>query len=128
MAVATLAQQRAKHAWDAVQNAKTSRGADFEKKFADPAKKMPARIRACGLGQTVAFMRTKEGADVLAAVAGWCHQRGLTKEPGEKPLLIQFNNGTANDLRMLTAEALAYLEWLVRFADGERPPKEKGKQ
>lgn len=118
MASKTLAQQRAQHAWDAVQQA--LKRPDFEKRFADPAKKMPARIRASGLGQTIAFMRAKEGGDVLKAVAGWCHQSGLIQESGEEGLLIQFKDGTAADLRQLTAEALAYLEWLVRFADAAR--------
>jgi CRISPR-associated protein Cmr5 len=118
MALATLAQQRARHAWDEVQKAK--KRPEFEKRFADPAKKMPARVRASGLGQTIAFMRAKEGGDVLKAVAGWCHQFKLTKEPNEDSLLIQFKDGSAADLRQLTAEALAYLEWLVRFADAER--------
>ena len=121
MALETLAQQRAKHAWDEVQ--KATKRTEFEKRFADPAKKMPARIRASGLGQTVAFMRAKEGGDVLKAVAGWCHQFQLTKEPTEESLLIQFKDGTAADLRQLTAEALAYLEWLVRFADAARKDK-----
>ncbi len=118
MALKTLAQQRAQHAWDVVQQALER--PDFEKRFANPAKKMPARVRSSGLGQTVAFMRAKEGGDVLKAVAGWCHQYGLIKECSEEGLLIQFKDGTAADLRYLTGEALAYLEWLVRFADAER--------
>jgi CRISPR-associated protein Cmr5 len=121
MALKTLAQQRARHAWDVVQQA--LKRPDFEKRFADPAKKMPARVRASGLGQTIAFMRAKEGGDVLNAVAGWCHQSGLMKESSEDGLLIQFKDGTAADLRQLTAEALAYLEWLVRFADAARKDK-----
>ena len=118
MPLETLAQQRARHAWDEVQKAK--KRSDFEKRFADPAKKMSARIRASGLGQTVAFMRAKEGGDVLKALADWCHRRGVAKDAGEDALLIQFKDGNAADLRYLTAEALAYLEWLVRFADAER--------
>jgi CRISPR-associated protein Cmr5 len=121
MALETLTQQRARHAWDEVQ--KAMKRPEFEKRFADPAKKMSARIRAAGLGQTVAFMRAKEGGDVLKAVAGWCHQFKLTKESSEESLLLQFKDGTAADLRQLTAETLAYLEWLVRFADAERRGK-----
>lgn len=118
MALVSLSQQRAKHAWEAIQ--KASQRSDFGKAFADPAKKMPARIRASGLGQTVAFMRAKEGGEVLKVVTDWCHLRKLTKESGEDSLMIQFNDGTADDLRLLTAEALAYLEWLVRFSDAAR--------
>jgi CRISPR type III-B/RAMP module-associated protein Cmr5 len=120
MALATLAQQRAKHAWAEVE--KAFQRPDFEKRFADPAKKMPARIRASGLGQTVAFMRAKEGSDVLNAVESWC-LRDTPKEARTDALMAQFKDGDATHLRHLTAEALGYLEWLVRFADGKRKGK-----
>ena len=121
MPLETLAQQRAKHAWEEVQKAK--RRPEFEKRFADPAKRMPARIRASGLGQTVAFMRAKEGGEVLNALTDWCHRKGVVEQSSEDALLIDFKDGNAADLRYLTAEALAYLEWLVRFADAERKDK-----
>jgi CRISPR-associated protein Cmr5 len=119
MAVRTLGQERAQHAWEAVQAAKEGLGGEFKERFATPAKKMPARVRTSGLGQTVAFMRLKEGAEVVKAVADWCRRRGLIgKAGGEEELLERFRKGTAADVRQLTAETLAYLEWLVRFADG----------
>ena len=117
MALTTLAQQRAKHAWDEVEKAYNKPG--FKDEFARPAKKMQARIRASGLGQTIAFMRAKrEGSDVLNAVESWC-LRGTPKEARAGGLMIQFNDGDVARLRYLTADALAYLEWLVRFADGK---------
>lgn len=118
MALVSLSQQRAKHAWEAVQRA--SQRSDFGKAFADPAKKMPARIRASGLGQTVAFMRAKEGGEVLKVVTDWCHRTGAITQSTEDALIIQFKDGDAAQLRQLTAEALAYLEWLVRFSDAAR--------
>lgn len=147
MAPQTLAQQRARHAWDEVQEGKkrlatecreelARKGkrlspADLEKaelkkfddKFAGPAKKMPIRIRASGLGQTVAFMCAKEGGEVVAALTAWCRQRELINQASDDALMIQFKDGTAADLRQLTAEALAYLEWLVRFADAAKGGK-----
>jgi CRISPR-associated protein Cmr5 len=144
MTLVSLSQLRAKHAWDAVQEAKVRTAAQcreelkgkgrvssaedlenaerelFEKKFADPAKKMPARIRASGLGQTVAFMRAKEGGEVLKVVTDWCHRTGIITQATEDALMIQFKDGDAAQLRQLTGEALAYLEWLVRFADAAR--------
>jgi CRISPR-associated protein Cmr5 len=122
MALATFAQQRAQHAWDEVQKA-AARPDEFEKKFADPAKKMPVRIRASGLGQTAAFMRVKEGDAVLGAVTRWCHLAGVLADSSTDSLLIQFKDGDVAQLRHLTAEVLAYLEWLVRFADGKRKGK-----
>lgn len=129
MAVQTLGQQRSRHAWEAVQDVKGRLGGDFEKNFADRAKKMPARIRTSGLGQTVAYMRAKrEGLEVLQAVASWCHKQGLVKSADSTALLMQFNSGSAAELRMLTGEVMAYLEWLVRFADAESEKKQKEKK
>lgn len=117
MALTALAQQRAKHAWDEVEKACNKPG--FKDEFARPAKKMQARIRASGLGQTVAFMQAKgEGSDVLKAVETWC-LRDTPKEARADGLMVQFKDGDVGRLRQLTADALAYLEWLVRFADGK---------
>ena len=117
MALQTLAQQRAKHAWNAVERARTL--ADFDKEFVDPAKKMPVRIRTSGLGQTIAYLRAKkEAAQVRGALADWCHKRGLIPRNHEDELLVQFKDGSAASLWQFTAEALAYLEWL----QGSRMP------
>jgi hypothetical protein len=65
-------------------------------------------------------MRAKEGGEVLKVVTDWCHRTGIITQATEDALMIQFKDGDAAQLRQLTGEALAYLEWLVRFADAAR--------
>lgn len=117
MALRTLAQERARHAWEQVGKAWQKAGADFEQQVADPARKIPMRIRNAGLGQTVAYLRAKDEApEVVRALSAWCHSRGLITRNDPEEFLIQFKDGPAAKLRLLTAEVLAYLEWYVRFA------------
>lgn len=128
MGIRTLGQMRAEHAWNMVDDSKARLGPVFDKDFADAAKKMPMRIRASGLGQTLAFLRAKNQAQaVMEAMTGWCKQRGIGAG-GEAGLLDVFRKGDAAELRRATAECLSYLEWLVRFADARREKKSGGTQ
>jgi CRISPR-associated protein Cmr5 len=109
----TLEQKRAAHAWDWVQKV----GAKEKEEFDTQAKKLPARILASGLGQALAFLAAKELAPTLQdALNDWIAQR-RTPPDGERRLLVRIIKGDADFLRFATAEALAYLQWLVRFAD-----------
>ena len=121
MATKTLGQQRAAHAWEAVERAARAMGDNFAKEFGDRAKKMPMQIRASGLGQVVAFLRAKGYAEgVRGALAGWLSVQKITRSDSPDALMELFRNGTAADLRRATAESLAYLEWLMRFADARK--------
>jgi CRISPR-associated protein Cmr5 len=130
----TIDQRRAKHAWEAVQAAKELKEAD-RKKFGNHARKLPTRIMAAGLGQALAFLYAKGYADLLLrAIGEWVLRRpdkGLSEgaaKPGgkddkrkrEKELLEAIvKGGTSDTLRRHTVETLAYLQWLVRFAEAE---------
>ncbi len=117
MALQTLSQERARHAWSQVEAAVRKYGADFEEQIVDPGLRVPNRIRTSGLGQTVAYMQSKQEAlDILEALADWLFQRRLIPSASPQDLLGEFRKGSAATLRLLTAEALAYLEWYVRFA------------
>lgn len=106
--VQTLSQQRAKDAWEV---AKKFQG---DKDFQMHAKRMPMRIRNAGLGQTAAYMKAKgEGIAVYQAVEAWLRTQKLC----QTDVLTDFRQNNAKAIRLMTAEALAYLEWLVRFAD-----------
>ena len=112
MSMQTLSQRRAKHAWGVVEK---QRGfPDFEE-FADQAKKLPMHILTSGLGQSLAFLRSKRKApELLAALTSWMqdYQKGTPSE-----LLDRITQGDSEFQRLATSESLAYLEWLVRFAD-----------
>ncbi|HYT92682.1 MAG TPA: type III-B CRISPR module-associated protein Cmr5 [Gemmataceae bacterium] len=123
----TLDQLRAKHAWDRIQevvrvgfedkNGKkvlTKEG----KEFGTQVKKLPTRIIAAGLGQALAFLEAKESAPALhRALTDWIEQRRPADGGEDRTLLIRLIRGNADFQRYATAECLAYLVWLVRFAD-----------
>lgn len=115
----TLEQQRAAHAWDVV-NAAASMPETDRKEFGTQAKKLPTRIMAAGLGQALAFLEAKDYAQELRdALADWIHRRRPVpgEDPEQKRLVVRIIRGDADFLRYATAETLAYLQWLVRFAD-----------
>ena len=120
----TLDQRRAEHAWQAVQVAKNNKDVDFEK-FHGQAKKLPVRIIASGLGQALAFLKAKNYAPkLLVALGDWVLDKRINPdskkpEPDDMALLKAVVEGDAEFLRWATDEILAYLQWLVRFADAE---------
>ena len=117
--LATLDQRRAAHAWDVV-DAVASRADKEKKEFGTQAKKLPTRIMAAGLGQALAFLEAQKYAPELRdALADWIHRRrpSASADPEQKRLVVRIIRGAADFLRFATAECLAYLQWLVRFAD-----------
>ena len=124
----TISQERAASAFAQVAAAHQALRGDFEQDYADKAKKVPMRIRTAGLAQTLAYLQAKkESAEVCASLAAWCHARKLSSGPRPEDLLKQAISSDASTLRLLTSECLAYLEWLVRFADARKkaPAAEK---
>jgi len=115
-ALRTLEQERAKHAWNCVQEVK-----DKYKHIADGYRaivaKVPSLIVTNGLGQTLAFLKAKY--EVL--------YRHLTDWVGKKVnansdlLNWLLNTATSQQYRLATMEALRLLQWLKRFAEAELP-------
>jgi CRISPR-associated protein Cmr5 len=127
---ATLDQQRARHAWKVVESvvkrasaesADQKRGQKAKKEFGTQAKKLPARILAAGLGQALAFLEAQDYAPELRqALADWIHDRRPAPANSDRRLVSRVVHGDADFLRFATAECLAYLQWLVRFADAAK--------
>jgi CRISPR-associated protein Cmr5 len=116
--VQTLDQRRAAHAWGVVEQVMRLPEGDQDE-FGTQAKKLPTRILAAGLGQALAFLEAKNAARPLReALAEWMDQR--RPAAGERRLVVRVIHGDADFLRFATAECLAYLQWLVRFADAQR--------
>lgn len=114
MSMQTLAQRRAKHAWEVVEARRLR--PDFDD-FADQAKKLPMRILTSGLGQSLAFVRAKgKVPELLDALTKWIN----LYDHGNGELLERIVQGNSDFQRLATAECLAYLEWLVRFADARK--------
>jgi CRISPR-associated protein Cmr5 len=113
----TLDQQRAAHAWGLVKQVEDMGDSNKKKEFGTQAKKLPTRILAAGLGQALAFLMAKNySPDLQSALSEWLAERRKPKTE-EKRLLVRIIDGDAEFQRYATAECLAYLQWLVRFAD-----------
>jgi CRISPR-associated protein Cmr5 len=123
----TLDQKRASHAWSLVENEVAKLPEAKRKEFGTQAKKLPMRILAAGLGQALAFLEAKSKADdkskttpqqvLLEGLADWMHHRRDAQ--GKARLVVRVIQGDADFLRFATAECLAYLQWVVRFADAQ---------
>jgi CRISPR-associated protein Cmr5 len=122
-----LDQRRARHAWEAVRAvlAKYPRDEKKKKKFGGQARKLPTRIMAAGLGQALVFLRAKDYApDLLIELGDWIlDKRGKpdskTAKPKDDALIQAVIKGNSDFLRRETDEALAWLMWLIRFAEAE---------
>ena len=115
----SLEQERAKAAWERVSAVK---GQPYAGKYGQLARSAAADIQANGLGQTLAFWSAK-GEDhhraLLSHVSQWVQgQIGLSD--GD---LLQWiiNTADTDGYRRATAEAIAFLIWLKRFAEAELP-------
>lgn len=119
----TLDQRRAAHAWKVIQKVKAL-PEDAQKEFAIQVKRLSARILTSGLGQTMVFLKAKGYAEPLRrALSDWILGKRYSPDAPEPEnpdeLLQAIVNGTAEFLRLATDEALAYAQWLARFADAE---------
>jgi len=116
----TWEQQRAKHAWDTVSKLT---GDKERKEFGTQAKKLPVRILTSGLGPSLAFLRAKKYAPELSkALNDWIKECAWAKRATETSgadadLMQKIIHGDAEFLRLATDECMAYLQWLVRFAE-----------
>jgi CRISPR-associated protein Cmr5 len=118
MSKPTLEQQRAQHAWKAVQAIKQE---PKKKDLAGHAKKLPMRIKAAGLGQALAFLNAKLEKDNLLheALTQWVVKERQITAANSNSLIAVVVNGTSDSLRRATEETLAWLEWFNRFAEAE---------
>lgn len=132
----SLEQERAKAAWAAVgqvkqRNEQLEEKKGYAKKYSSLARSAPTDIQANGLGQTLAFWRAKgyeQGkpkpddahAALLGHVANWLRERKILPE-GKDPVEWISNDATTDEYRRATAEAIAFLIWLKRFAEAELP-------
>lgn len=127
----TLAQRRARHAWQAVEAACKKLKEAETKDYAREAKRFPVRIMTSGLGHALSFMRAKGGTarDRLTSdLATWLlKERGLSGRTGQydgRMLIDEIVQHDADFLRLVTEESLLYLQWLTRFAEAEIKPDE----
>jgi CRISPR-associated protein Cmr5 len=129
--IQTLEQKRASEAWSCVQYVNEEiDNHKFKKEYRSIVLKLPSLILTNGFGQTLAFLKSKGKGDesnaeekVYRDVQEWL----------KKSEVINWDSATQNELierimainsdkyRHVTTEALAFLNWLKRFADAVLP-------
>ena len=129
----TLEQERAEKAWECISQVKQL-PEKVQKEYKSLAHKAPADIQTNGLGQTAAFWHAKgyensrpkddgNTADyqILKHVTSWLNTNEIVKVG--KPNLVEWisKDAKTNDYRRATAETIAFLVWLKRFAEAELP-------
>ena len=100
--------------------------------FGKQAKRMPVRILTSGLGPSLSFLAAKKYAPELqASLKDWilkCAWAQREKETSKetKDLMQRIISGDAQFLRLATDECMAYLQWIIRFAEAEGLLKDEG--
>jgi CRISPR-associated protein Cmr5 len=111
----TLEQERARQAWQDVSSISDQLGS----KYGTQARKLPALIQINGLGQTMAFLRSKPDNQAMRKVydhlSGWV----MGRMGGTSDLLQAVTRWSSDEYRRATTEALAYALWLRRFAEAK---------
>lgn len=107
-------QARACHAWDNIEKVKTN-----QKEYGTLARKLPALIQTNGLGQTLAFLRSKPDKRhfkmLYQHVSNWV----IAQVGGSGDLLEWVIRQDSSQYRRATTEAIAYAMWLRRFAEAK---------
>jgi len=125
----TTEQKRARRAMAYV-NEVQKRPQDIQNEYSSLARSAPADIQTNGLGQTLAFWRSKgwekgqpknNGHHLLYQhLSAWvCEQMGWDEKAMSEGLLGWLVEKSTDDYRRATAEAQAFLVWLKRFAEAE---------
>lgn len=119
----TMQQQRAHFALTRVEKNLTQLDAEEQKKYKSYASALPFMIHANGLGQAVAFYRSKGGIhqELYKLLSDWLTSKGQPLQGhADKDDLLLLKRIMGSDMHTYLAaqaEAMAFLEWVKRFAD-----------
>lgn len=118
-----LDRNRAMYAWESIQSVKSKK---FPDKYGSLARKMPTLIQVNGLAQTLAYLKAKgkendpkkeHFVQAFDHLSGWICNNRLKSGTGD--LLARVLVMDSQTYRFVTNEALAFLQWLKRFAEAE---------
>lgn len=124
----TIEQGRAQYAFEKVKEI-SDNDEDGSKKlkenYKSTAKKLPVLIKTNGLGQTLAFLKSKGGKIAINAndklyehIGSWLQTEDGKRLVEEGELVEQVINLESQAYRQVTVETLALLNWMRRFVDG----------
>ena len=122
----TIEQGRAKYAFEKVKTISEDRSKNLKDNYSSVAKNLPVLIKTNGLGQTLAFMKSKSGTEsgkgyeiLYKQIGTWLQTedvKGLVSPQGE--LVEEVIQLDSHVYRQVTVETLALLNWMRRFVDG----------
>ena len=124
----TIEQGRATFAFKVVQGVSDS----LKKEYKSTAKKLPVLIKTNGLGQTLAFLKSKGGKidkktgkktinahdKLYEHIGTWLQTEDVKGLVDAGELVEQVINLESHAYRQVTVETLALLNWMRRFVDG----------
>jgi CRISPR-associated protein Cmr5 len=130
----TLQQKRAAHAWECIDEVDTKRDKKFQKKYGSQVRSLPSLIQSDGLGQTLAFLKAKDKNQknthywsAYEHIASWAQSADSSLGlPAQNDMLEWLLKQSTTEYRRATAETLAYLSWLKRFAEAKGWQDENG--
>lgn len=118
--IRTIEQKRAEFAFKKVGEVKKK---NFSDKYKSHAKSLPMLIKTNGLGQTLAFIKSKDKAyeNIYNHISEWIKEDpkqiiNLDNNKGLLEELISENTDTYT-YKAVTMEVLSFLNWLRRFVD-----------
>lgn len=116
MAEQTISQRRAASALASIRSIELQPG-----KYASHVKAFPAVILMNGLGQAMAMARAKAAEDkayghLFGHVATWLKNCPNSPVSRYSDFIDAFTQGSQDDYVWAQGEALAYVEWLKKFA------------
>ncbi len=124
-AMRTIEQERANHAWQCVNEVKDK---PFAGDYRTIAVKTPSLILTNGLGQTLAFLRSKPDrrhfVELYRHLNEWLRRRLNIDNSDLLEWIV--NSANSQQYRLATMEALALLQWLKRFAEAVLPKGGEG--
>jgi len=130
--IENIEHERAKEAWSCIGYVNEEiESRSFKKEYRSIVMKLPTLIITNGLGQTLAFLKSKSKGDknkpeekVYQDIDGWL-SKSKNIHWNAKGELIERVIALPNDkFRQVTVETLAFLSWMKRFADAVLPKEE----
>ena len=115
-----LSLERSKYAWESADKAERELR-ELDKKFGEYVilvKNLPARVSNSGLGQTLAFLKSKKKTKeklLLESISGWLIDRGIYSNDINNPredIIQKIQNGEVDQYRWATSETMELITWL----------------
>jgi CRISPR-associated protein Cmr5 len=123
-------QKRAAEAWSCIQAVNEDLDKSKQKEYRSIVMKLPTLILTNGLGQTLAFLKSKGKNNdsnpeekVYLDLQGWLTKPNVANwgRVTHDELIERIMAIDSNKYRFVTMECLSFLNWLKRFADAVLP-------